>query len=127
MGRWDSNTTIQFVALVLAIPGAVAAVATLWMLCLRRRFQHQGMQAFKTISTLVITGILASYIRRLYNQDSENSLAATSNAEPEDHLNARRAADWFQDQYIHLQRTVSAEREEWAEEMDVLHALHRGC
>jgi hypothetical protein len=44
--EWEPSTTIALVALVLAVPGAAAAIVTLWILMLRRRTTRSGMFSF---------------------------------------------------------------------------------
>jgi hypothetical protein len=41
-GFWDSSSTIEALALVLTVPGAVAALVTLWIQLARRREKLQG-------------------------------------------------------------------------------------
>ncbi|KAF2245977.1 hypothetical protein BU26DRAFT_567492 [Trematosphaeria pertusa] len=102
MGRGDSDNIVELIALVLAIPGAIAALATLWILLTRRRYRPRG------------------HIDAIPGRDLENT-AASRPRDANDELTTRRAADWFQDQYIHLHREVTAERQEWAEEMEYIY------
>jgi hypothetical protein len=39
---WEPGTTIELVALVVTLPGAIAALATLWILLCRRRQKIKG-------------------------------------------------------------------------------------
>jgi hypothetical protein len=41
-GGWESNNTVEVLALVLTVPGAIAALVTLWVLLSHRREKLQG-------------------------------------------------------------------------------------
>jgi len=40
--NWDANTTINFVALIVAVPGAVAGIVTLWILHKGHHLRFRG-------------------------------------------------------------------------------------
>jgi hypothetical protein len=44
-GSWEPSTTIELLALLLTIPGALAAIATLWVILVRRRQKKFRMVA----------------------------------------------------------------------------------
>lgn len=41
--RWDPSTTIELVALTLTVPGALAAILTLWIVYFRRRHNARSV------------------------------------------------------------------------------------
>jgi hypothetical protein len=44
---WEPSTTIELLALALTLPGAVAALATLWILLSRRRQEVKSKFLFQ--------------------------------------------------------------------------------
>ncbi|KAF2646660.1 hypothetical protein P280DRAFT_512822 [Massarina eburnea CBS 473.64] len=103
MTRLERESVFELIALLLAIPGALAAVATLTLLLLKRR-SRSTVRAFNTRSPQL---------------DLENA-QVLSDTETEDGLTAHRTAHWFQDQYTHLHREFTLERSQWAEETENL-------
>ncbi|KAF2245982.1 hypothetical protein BU26DRAFT_59595 [Trematosphaeria pertusa] len=94
MTRWENEAITGLIALILAIPGAIVALATLRVLFARRQL----------------------HLRRIHLSATPDLQATIDLNETAYELSARRATDWFQDQYVYLHREISAEQEQWAEE-----------
>ncbi|KAH7079772.1 hypothetical protein FB567DRAFT_631530 [Paraphoma chrysanthemicola] len=94
---WETGTTIELIALFLTVPGALAALVTLWLI-LRPRRQPVGDRLRDILRGL--SWGRPSLVRPV-------TIAAT-NAE---------VIDWFQNHYRILQGEISNERQQWAEEM----------
>lgn len=41
--HWESSTIIELIALTLTVPGAIAALVTLWIILVRRRRRNSGL------------------------------------------------------------------------------------
>ncbi|KAF2125272.1 hypothetical protein P153DRAFT_389432 [Dothidotthia symphoricarpi CBS 119687] len=91
---WDSSTTLEFITLMLAIPGTLVALVTLWIVLsqnFRERVHYLALTTFPYQQPL---------IRRRGTDRSDTEFY-----------------DGFQERYRELHGEVSSEREQWAEEM----------
>ncbi|EAT77135.1 hypothetical protein SNOG_15470 [Parastagonospora nodorum SN15] len=88
---WDPSRVVEVIALLLTVPGAIAALATLWIIHRQRqrkeRVRHNAVQRHPPING--------------WSSDQSNA----------------RIIDWFQHHYDELQGEMSSEREQWEEEM----------
>ncbi|CAO2647431.1 Nn.00g083530.m01.CDS01 [Neocucurbitaria sp. VM-36] len=98
--RWESGTTIELVALTLAVPGAIAALATLWIVLARRRQIHRGLRINPTQAN---------------EPGTSHALATGTRTSDTD----AGSLDWFQEHYNDLHVQVTAERQQWADEREV--------
>ncbi|KAF2827108.1 hypothetical protein CC86DRAFT_466840 [Ophiobolus disseminans] len=101
--KWEPSNTIELIALTLTIPGAVAALVTLWILIARRRRIHQGVSRPAHTNTTPHS-----------NQGVSCTPSQAANASSSAYVNQ------FQDYYHDLHREVTTEAAQWAEEMAYL-------
>ncbi|KAF2269373.1 hypothetical protein CC78DRAFT_612357 [Lojkania enalia] len=99
---WQNSDIIELIALILTVPGALAALATFWILLGRRRKRRTLRLRTSADPTIQLPN-------NFYTSSTH------SNNDTED-ATTRRATGWFQEQYYHLADEVAAERASWAEE-----------
>lgn len=113
---WDLSTTIELIALLLIIPGAIAAIATLTVLKSRYRSRirqgksppwSQSNPSRQETDMLMQSG----YISRIYC--AFNSLARSKDE------STTQACRWFQTHFRELKQHSSSDRQRWMEEVDL--------
>jgi UPF0716 family protein affecting phage T7 exclusion len=134
---WEPSTVIELIALVLTIPGAIAALVTLWILRAQLRstvrgqsdsevlldgtaFRRSGPRhnARRAVPITVRRRTLTSFIAGVRNLALHTLVNSRPHRSPQPAQNDGNAqvVGWFHQQYLELHGEVASERQQWAEE-----------